>query len=112
MVVCVALFWQSEGPSFLFSIAPLFLIAFTYYFLIAKPQRERQQAHDGMLNQLKVGDKIITSGGIYGTITEINSKEGIVQLRIADNTKINIARSAIASLQNKDNTGSKETKES
>lgn len=102
-------FLQSGGsPSILITLLPFVIIFVLYQFLIAKPQKENQKARDEMLNNLKKDDKIITSGGIYGTVTDILQKEGVVQVRIANAVVINVARNAIASLQEP----KKETKES
>jgi preprotein translocase subunit YajC len=87
------------GPNLLVTLLPFIVIFIIYQFLIAKPQKQRQQALEEMLKNLKAGDKIITTGGIYGTVTEVNDKEGVVQVRIAESVKINVARNAIASLQ-------------
>lgn len=89
---------QGSGLDGILAILPPFIMIFIFYhFLIVRPQRARQRAHEEMLRNLKVGDKIITSGGIYGTITDINDQ--VVQVRIADTVKINIRRDAISSLQ-------------
>ena len=65
------------------------------WFLIIAPQRKRQKQHDKMITELQSGDDVVTSGGIYGTIT--NVKDDRFVLRIADNTKIEISRSSIGS---------------
>ncbi|MEW6730904.1 MAG: preprotein translocase subunit YajC [Acidobacteriota bacterium] len=79
-------------------LPPLIMLFILYQFMIVRPQRTRQRAHDEMLKNLKNGDKIITTGGIYGTVTDIGDKD-VVQVRIADSVKINLSRSAIAALQ-------------
>jgi preprotein translocase subunit YajC len=112
MNTAISLFLQSEGrhslllllqngggPSLVFTFVPFILIFLAYQFLIAKPQRETKRAHEDMLKNLKKDDKIITTGGIYGTVREVNEKEGVVQVRIADSVVINVSRSAIAALQ-------------
>lgn len=92
----------------LVSVLPIVFIFILYQFLIAKPQRETRQAHEEMLKNLKNGDKIITTGGIYGTVKEV--KEKVVQVRIAEDVTINVARNAIASLQEPINTKESEKK--
>lgn len=103
MEFLVILFFQGgQGGigSTLVLLMPMVFIIILYQFMIAKPQREQRRILDEMLKNLKVGDKVITSSGIYGTITELYEKDPVlVQLRIADAVKINIARNAIASLQ-------------
>lgn len=65
------------------------------WFLIIAPQRKRQKAHDQMLKELKTGDEIVTTGGIFGTIT--NVKDECFVVRIADNTKIELGKGFVSS---------------
>ena len=74
---------------------PIILLFVGMWFLIIAPQRKRQKAHEKMLSELKTGDTVITSGGIYGSIT--NVKEDRLVVRIADNTKVEIGRNFVAS---------------
>ncbi|MFU8848248.1 MAG: preprotein translocase subunit YajC [Opitutales bacterium] len=76
------------------SFLPLILLFVGMWFLIIAPQRKRQKAHDKMLSELKTGDEIITSGGIYATIT--NVKDDRLVVRIADNTKVELGKSFVA----------------
>jgi len=99
---------QGGIGSTLVLLMPMVFIIILYQFMIAKPQREQRRIHEEMLKNLKTGDKVITNSGIYGTVTELSEKEPeIVQLRIAEAVKINIARNAISALQE-----AKTTKES
>ena len=81
----------------LLSFMPLIVIFAIFYFLLIRPQQKKQQQHKEMLNNLKRGDRVITTGGIYGTI-EGFTDDGI-QLKIASQVKIKVARNAIAGLQ-------------
>jgi preprotein translocase subunit YajC len=76
---------------------PLILIMVIFYFLMILPAQRRQKKVTEMLKGLKTGDKIITNSGIYGTI--VGMEDDSVQLRIAEQVKIKLARSAIAGLQ-------------
>jgi preprotein translocase subunit YajC len=76
---------------------PLILIMVVFYFLMIMPAQRRQKKIAAMLSNLKNGDKVITNGGIYGTIAGL--EDDTVQLRIAEQLKIKIARNAIAGLQ-------------
>ncbi|MGC6456009.1 MAG: preprotein translocase subunit YajC [Coraliomargaritaceae bacterium] len=76
---------------------PILLLFAGMWFLIIAPQRKRQKQHDQMIQELQSGDDIVTSGGIYGTITNVKDDRFVV--RIADNTKIEINRSSIGSKQ-------------
>jgi preprotein translocase subunit YajC len=69
---------------------PIILLFVGMWFLIIAPQRKRQKAHDKMLTELQTGDEIITSGGVYGTITNVKDDRFVV--RIADNTKIELGK--------------------
>ena len=83
------------------NIAPILLIFALFYFMIIMPQRRKQQALQTMLSNLKVGDKVVTSGGIYGTVTIVREKEPKIQVKIADNpaVKIDVSLSSIAGFQ-------------
>ncbi len=82
--------------NFLISMAPFFLIIVVFYFLLIAPMRKKQKKLQEMLNQLKAGDRVITTGGMYGTIVVM--ADDVVQLKIASNVKIDIAKSGIAGL--------------
>ncbi|HEY7826342.1 MAG TPA: preprotein translocase subunit YajC [Candidatus Acidoferrales bacterium] len=76
---------------------PLILIMAIFYFLMIMPAQRRQKKLTQMLQALKNGDKVITTGGLYGTI--VGLEDNAVQLRIADQVKIKVARNAVAGLQ-------------
>lgn len=96
----IALFLALQGGgSPLGMLIPMVLVFVLFYFLIIVPQRKRQRAVDDMLNNLKAGDKIVTSGGIYGQIISVREDKRTVQLKIAENVRIEVARTAISGLQ-------------
>lgn len=74
---------------------PLIIIFAIFYFILIRPQQQRQKKHKDMLDSLKVGDKVITIGGIYGIIREIKGE--VFTLEISKDVKINTTRSAIGS---------------
>jgi preprotein translocase subunit YajC len=84
-------------PSGLGLFLPLILIMVIFYFLMILPAQRRQKKANEMLKALKTGDKVITNSGIYGTI--VGMEDDSVQLRIAEQVKIKLARNAIAGLQ-------------
>jgi preprotein translocase subunit YajC len=96
----IALFLFQQGNPF-FTFIPLILVFVLFYFLIIVPQRKRQRAIDQMLNNLKSGDKVVTNGGIYGTIVSIRDDKRTVQLKISENPviRVEIARTAISGMQ-------------
>jgi preprotein translocase subunit YajC len=94
----LALLMQATGQPGGFTLfLPLILIMVIFYFLMIMPAQRRQKKVAQMLKELKTGDKVITNGGIYGTITGL--EDDAVQLRIAEQVKIKISRSAIAGIQ-------------
>lgn len=84
----------TSGGGGLGQFLPIILLFVGMWFLIIAPQRKRQKAHDKMLSELQTGDEIITSGGVYGTIT--NVKEDRFVVRIADSTKIELGKGFVA----------------
>lgn len=80
-------------------LIPMVLVFVLFYFLIIVPQRKRQRAVDEMLNNLKAGDKVVTNGGIYGQIVSVREDNRTVQLKIAENVRVEVARTAISGLQ-------------
>lgn len=78
------------------SFVPLILIFAIFYFLIIRPQTKKMKDHQNMLDALKIGNRVITSGGIVGVVKEILTKENQVEVEIADGTNVKIVRSYIA----------------
>lgn len=85
------------APSGIALFLPLILIMVIFYFLMILPAQRRQKKVAEMLKALKTGDKVITNGGIYGTI--VGLEDEAVQLRVAEQVKMKVSRSAIAGLQ-------------
>lgn len=85
------------------------MIAIFYFFLI-RPQSKRQKETEKMLAALKKGDKVVTIGGIHGTITSV--KENTIVLKVDDNTKIEFNRTAIASVEKSEASSEKKIEES
>ncbi|MCX8054858.1 MAG: preprotein translocase subunit YajC [Ignavibacteria bacterium] len=84
---------QGGAGSFLPTIIFFVFMILIMYFFMIRPQTKRQKEHQNMLANLKKGDKVVTSAGIHGTITEIDDKT--IVLQIAENTKIKIEKHAI-----------------
>jgi preprotein translocase subunit YajC len=93
----LSLLAQGQAPSGLMAFLPLLIIMAIFYVLLILPAQRRQKKTAQMLTALKTGAKVITNGGIYGTIVGLEGDA--VQLRIADQVKVKVARSAIAGLQ-------------
>ncbi len=89
-----------EGASGLFSLVPFILIFVVFYFLLILPQQRKQKQHKEMLTKLKKGDKVITSAGMWGSITRLDKETATVQ--VDDNTKVKIQRENISRLRAED----------
>jgi preprotein translocase subunit YajC len=87
-------------PSTLVSLVPFVLIFVLFYFLLILPQQKKQKQQKSLLEALKKGDKVITSSGIWGTVTNLG--KDTVTLQIADTAKIKIQREYIARLRSDD----------
>jgi preprotein translocase subunit YajC len=88
---------QSPAGNGLIAFLPLAIIMVIFYVLLILPAQRRQKKTQAMLTELKTGDKVVTSGGLYGTIVALDGDS--IQLRIADQVKVKVARSAVAGLQ-------------
>ena len=81
----------------LISLVPFVLIFIVFYFLLILPQQRRQKKLRTMLDALKKGDKVVTSGGIWGTVTNLG--KDTVTLQVSDSTKVKIQRDHVARLR-------------
>ena len=85
------------APSAWVQLLPFVLGVGIFYFVILLPMKRRQQKVQAFLGALKVGDRIVTSGGLFGTITRLS--EGAIQVQIADKVRVEISRNAIVGYQ-------------
>ena len=85
----------SGGPGFLVVIVLGFLFL---WLLFVRPNRKRQSQQQQMLNELNVGDEVLTAGGIYGTITHVDEDDDRITLEIAPQLEVQVARRAIAGI--------------
>lgn len=90
---------QAPGAPAWMQVLPMVLLFAAMYFLMIAPQRKKQKQHEAMLKSLESGDEVVTTGGIYGTIT--NVKEDRFVVRIADNTKIEIGKAFVQTVVSK-----------
>jgi preprotein translocase subunit YajC len=86
------------NQGFLMQILPLVVIFAVFYFLLIRPQQKRQKERNAMLSALKKGDKVITIGGLHGTITDLSDER--VTLKVSDNTRLVFERSAVNAVVN------------
>lgn len=86
---------QGQG-NMLMSVVPFILIIAIFYFFIIRPQNKKQKETEKMINALKKGDKVVTIGGIHGTVS--STKEKTVVVKVDSNTQIEFSRSAISAV--------------
>jgi preprotein translocase subunit YajC len=87
---------QEGGAGVIGNVVLFGSIILIFYFMIIRPQQKRQKERQAMIEAMKKGDKIITAGGIHGTIVGIEDK--VVLVQIADNVKVKIERSSIGNM--------------
>ena len=88
---------QAGGSgAFLVQILPIAAIFLVFYFIVIAPANKQRRKTQEMLNSLKKGDRVVTSGGIYGTVQGVEAE--VVYLKIAENVKVKVSRSAITSV--------------
>ena len=85
------------GANPLISFIPLVAMLAIFYFILVLPMKKKQQKVQAFLQALKEGDRIVTSGGLFGTITKL--KDDAVQLQIAQNVRVDISKAAIVGYQ-------------
>lgn len=83
------------------SLLVFVLIFVIFYFLLIRPQQKRAKAHREMIGALRRGDKIVTSGGLTGTISKVVEDMDTVEVEIAKDVKVNIMRNMVVDLKNK-----------
>jgi preprotein translocase subunit YajC len=95
MLIALAMFQGGLGA--LQGLLPMLLIIGVFYVLLIRPQQKRQKALQETISQLKAGDRVVTTGGIIGTITTVRDTSFLI--RSADKSILEIARSAIAGIE-------------
>ena len=87
------------GGSVIGAFFPFILIMVLFYFLMVVPQNKEKKKREAMLGALKPGDRILTQGGVWGTVANVNTEKDLVVLKIAENVKVEVARSYVAMVQ-------------
>ncbi len=88
---------SAGSPSAWVQLMPFVLVVGIFYFVILLPMKRRQQKVQTFLAALKVGDKVVTSGGMYGSITRLSDQS--VQVQVADKVRVEMSRSAVVGYQ-------------
>ena len=92
---------MDETTATLANFAPIIVMVLIFYFLLYRPQKRASDEHRKMLDNLKVGNRVITLGGIYGTVVSL--ADDIVTVKIANNVEVEVARTAINGVVDKKN---------
>ncbi|HDJ23231.1 MAG: preprotein translocase subunit YajC [Candidatus Aminicenantes bacterium 4484_214] len=87
---------SSSGGNLFSALIPFILVFVIFYLLIILPSRKRQKKHQLMVENLQPGDKVLTTGGIYGTVMGVQKDK--IELKIASNVKVDVAKSAVAAV--------------
>ncbi len=88
-----------QTPNMFVQLVPLLLIFVVFYFFLIRPQQKKQKEREKVLESLKRGDKVVTIGGMHGTVAGIDSEKKTVLVQVSDNLKIKFDRSAIATTE-------------
>lgn len=84
------------GGSIFGALLPFILMLVVIYFLLLRPQMKKQKQHQNMLKELRKGDRVVTSSGMYGTIFGISDEQNKVILKVSDDVKLEFLKSSIA----------------
>lgn len=83
------------------AFVPIILIFVVFYFLLIRPQQKRMKDHQAMLNAVRRGDKVVTNGGIVGTVTKVLTEDRELQVEIAENVRIRVKQDMLSSVVSK-----------
>jgi preprotein translocase subunit YajC len=92
---------QPTTPNPLMNLVPIVAIFAIFYFLLIRPQQKQQSEHDSLLKNLKPGDKILTTGGLYGTITRVLGADDL-EVQFSQTVKLTVNRTAVTRVVNAD----------
>ena len=87
-----------EGPGAMSLIVQLAIIFAIFYFLLIRPQQKKMKDHQAMTQGLKRGDKILTGGGVAGTVTKAKEGERMIEVEIAEGVKVSVLRSTVSEM--------------
>ncbi len=103
-----------NGPpgGFLLSMLPFLAIGLLFYWLLLRPQQRDQKKRQELLNNLKESDRVLTAGGIYGIVTNVNRDRGQATIRVDDsnNTKIRVSLGSISQVLTEETSGESSSK--
>lgn len=86
----------AQQPSMLTALLPFVIIFVIFYFLIIMPARKKQKQHQNLLSSLKGGERVVTSGGIYGTVSRV--MEDRIEIQVDKNTKLQVTKPSVTAV--------------
>jgi len=86
---------QQQNTNPLITFLPLILIGGAFYFVLIRPQQKRAKAQQALIRSVEVGDEVLTTAGVYGTIIDIDDETDVITLEIAPGTRIRMVRAGI-----------------
>jgi preprotein translocase subunit YajC len=89
------------GAGAIMQFAPLVLIFIVFYFLLIRPQQKKAKEHRALLSNLRRGDRVVTGGGIIGTVTRVVDKDDEISVEIADGVRVKVLRSTVTAVLSK-----------
>lgn len=88
----------APGGGGLFGLMPLVLIMVLFYVMLVVPQNKEKKKREKMLSELKPGDRVLTTGGLWGTVASVSAENDVVLLKVADQVKVEVAKAYILSV--------------
>ncbi|MCK4939409.1 MAG: preprotein translocase subunit YajC [Rhodospirillaceae bacterium] len=89
---------DAAAPGLFESLIPFLLIFVVFYFLLIRPQQKKAKDHKSMQSSIRRGDKIVTSGGIFGSVVRVKEDEGVLEVEIAEGVKVKVDRSMVSAV--------------
>jgi preprotein translocase subunit YajC len=85
----------------LMSFVPMLLIFAVFYFLLIRPQEKKRKEHEKLIDSVQKGEEVLTHSGIYGRVENIDTKDAVIELEIAKNLTIKVAKNSISEIINR-----------
>jgi preprotein translocase YajC subunit len=93
---------EKPKPNIIMQFVPIIVIFVVFYFLLIRPQQKKSKEHSKLLSSIKANDKVITTSGVFATVTKVYEKESLFQIEISKGVKILIMKSSILRVLEKD----------
>lgn len=91
----------ASGDPLMGLLFPMLLMVMIFYFLVLRPQQQRQKAHQEMIGKVRRGDTVITSGGFIGKVTKVTDNSDEIEIELSDTLKVRVVRSTLLDVRSK-----------